>query len=68
MKADLTLDESVHLVKQSLAGIEERDLNIVKVPDVLGIQSMSTSDYVIRVVAECMPNSRSSVERQIQEM
>lgn len=66
MKADLTLDESVHLVKQSLAGIEERDLNIVKVPDVLGIQSMSTSDYVIRVVAECMPNSRSSVERQIQ--
>lgn len=66
MKADLTLDESVHLVKQSLTGIEERDLNIVKVPDVLGIQSMSTSDYVIRVVAECMPNSRSSVERQIQ--
>lgn len=66
MKADLTLDESVHLVKQSLAGIEERDLNIVKVPDVLGIQSMSTSDYVIRVVAECMPNSRASVERQIQ--
>ena len=36
MKADLTLDESVHLVKQSLVGIEERDLNIVKVPDVLG--------------------------------
>ncbi|MGQ8875563.1 mechanosensitive ion channel family protein [Paenibacillus sp. TSA_86.1] len=66
MKADLTLDESVHLVKQSLAGIEERDLNIVKVPDVLGIQSMSTSDYVIRVVAECLPNSRTSVERQIQ--
>ncbi|WP_434748657.1 mechanosensitive ion channel family protein [Paenibacillus amylolyticus] len=66
MKADLTLDESVHLIKQSLAGIEERDLNIVKVPDVLGIQSMSTSDYVIRVVAECLPNSRTSVERQIQ--
>ena len=66
MKADLTLDDSVHLVKQSLVGIEERDLNIVKVPDVLGIQSMSTSDYVIRIVAECMPNSRASVERQIQ--
>ncbi|PZT56169.1 mechanosensitive ion channel family protein [Paenibacillus silvae] len=66
MKADLTLDESVHLVKQSLAGIEERNLNIVKVPDVLGIQSMSTSEYVIRIVSECMPNSRASVERQIQ--
>ncbi|KAJ3198208.1 hypothetical protein HK101_007728 [Irineochytrium annulatum] len=48
MKADLTLDESVHLVKKSLVGIEERDLNIVKVPDVLGIQSMSTSEYVIQ--------------------
>ncbi|WP_336763389.1 mechanosensitive ion channel family protein [Paenibacillus sp. USHLN196] len=66
MKADMSLDESVHLVKQSLVGIEERDLNIVKVPDVLGIQSMSTSEYVVRIVAECMPNSRASVERQIQ--
>ncbi|WP_435303330.1 mechanosensitive ion channel family protein [Paenibacillus amylolyticus] len=66
MKADLSLDESVHLVKKSLIGIEDRDLNIVKVPDVLGIQSMSTSEYVVRIVAECMPNSRASVERQIQ--
>lgn len=66
MKAALSLDESVHLVKKSLVGIEERDLNIVKVPDVLGIQSMSTSEYVVRIVAECMPNSRASVERQIQ--
>ncbi|MFX3645777.1 MAG: mechanosensitive ion channel family protein [Paenibacillus sp.] len=66
MKADFSLDESVHLVKKSLVGIEERDLNIVKVPDVLGIQSMSTSEYVVRIVAECMPNSRASVERQIQ--
>lgn len=66
MKADLSLDESVHLVKKSLVGIEERDLNIVKVPDVLGIQSMSTSEYVVRIVAECLPNSRASVERQIQ--
>lgn len=66
MKADMSLDESVHLVKQSLIGIEERDLNVVKVPDVLGIQSMSTSEYVVRIVAECMPNSRASVERQIQ--
>ncbi|WP_128104229.1 mechanosensitive ion channel family protein [Paenibacillus sp. DCT19] len=66
MKADLSLDESVHLVKRALVGIETRDLNIVKVPDVLGIQSMSTSEYVVRIVAECMPNSRSSVERQIQ--
>ncbi|MFE6074913.1 mechanosensitive ion channel family protein [Paenibacillus sp. NPDC057886] len=66
MKGEQTLDESVHLVKRALAGIEDRDLNIVKVPDVLGIQSMSTSEYVVRIVAECLPNSRASVERQIQ--
>lgn len=66
MKAEQSLDESVHLVKRALAGIEDRDLNIVKVPDVLGIQSMTTSEYVVRIVAECMPNSRASVERQIQ--
>lgn len=66
MKGEQTLDESVHLVKRALAGIEDRDLNIVKIPDVLGIQSMSTSEYVVRIVAECLPNSRASVERQIQ--
>lgn len=66
MKAEQSLDESVHLVKQALIGIEARDLNIVKIPDVLGIQSMSTSEYIVRIVAECLPNSRSSVERQIQ--
>ncbi|KGP80581.1 MULTISPECIES: mechanosensitive ion channel family protein [unclassified Paenibacillus] len=66
MKGDQSLDESVHLVKRALAGIEDRDLNIVKIPDVLGIQSMSTSEYVVRIVAECLPNSRASVERQIQ--
>ncbi|MFJ2046795.1 mechanosensitive ion channel family protein [Paenibacillus taichungensis] len=66
MKGEQTLDESVHLVKRALTGIEDRDLNIVKVPDVLGIQSMSTSEYVVRIVAECLPNSRASVERQIQ--
>ncbi|WP_405154593.1 mechanosensitive ion channel family protein [Paenibacillus sp. FSL K6-0108] len=66
MKGEQTLDESVHLVKRALVGIEDRDLNIIKVPDVLGIQSMSTSEYVVRIVAECLPNSRASVERQIQ--
>ncbi|MHA7578779.1 mechanosensitive ion channel family protein [Paenibacillus vandeheii] len=66
MKGEQSLDESVHLVKRALAGIEDRDLNIVKIPDVLGIQSMSTSEYVVRIVAECLPNSRASVERQIQ--
>jgi small conductance mechanosensitive channel len=66
MKGEQSLDESVHLVKRALVGIEDRDLNIVKVPDVLGIQSMSTSEYVVRIVAECLPNSRASVERQIQ--
>ncbi|WP_408893378.1 mechanosensitive ion channel family protein [Paenibacillus taichungensis] len=66
MKGEQALDESVHLVKRALVGIEDRDLNIVKIPDVLGIQSMSTSEYVVRIVAECLPNSRASVERQIQ--
>ncbi|OPG97563.1 mechanosensitive ion channel protein MscS [Chryseobacterium mucoviscidosis] len=66
MKGEQSLDESVHLVKRALVGIEDRDLNIVKIPDVLGIQSMSTSEYVVRIVAECLPNSRASVERQIQ--
>ncbi len=55
------------LIKQSLAGVREENQNIIAVPDVLGIQSMSTSEYVIRIVAQCAPNTRGEVERAILE-
>ncbi|WP_136607517.1 mechanosensitive ion channel family protein [Paenibacillus dokdonensis] len=66
-KNERTLEDTVSLIKSALTGIQERDGNIIAVPDVLGIQSMNTSEYVIRIVAQCVPNTRTEVERMILE-
>jgi len=67
VKNERSLEDTVGLIKQSLAGVREENQNIIAVPDVLGIQSMSTSEYVIRIVAQCAPNTRGEVERAILE-
>lgn len=66
MKAERSLEEAVGLVKQAIQGIEESNVQILNIPDVLGVQSMTTSEYIVRVVAECMPNTGAVVERDIQ--
>ncbi|MGG4217221.1 mechanosensitive ion channel family protein [Paenibacillus jamilae] len=66
MKAERSLEEAVSLVKQAIQGIEESNAQILNMPDVLGVQSMTTSEYIVRIVAECMPNTGALVERDIQ--
>lgn len=54
------------MIGEALKGIEERNSNVLAYPNVLGIQSMSTSEYVIRIAASCLPNAKEVAERQIQ--
>ncbi len=65
MKAERSLEEAVGLVKQAIRGIEESNEQVLNIPDVLGVQSMTTAEYIVRVVAECMPNTAAVVERDI---
>ena len=37
--------------------------NIVKVPEVLGVQMIGNSELKIRVIAECKPNTQGEVGR-----
>ncbi|WP_397386195.1 mechanosensitive ion channel family protein [Paenibacillus sp. VCA1] len=67
VKNERSLEDTVGLIKQSLTGVQEENPNLIAVPDVLGIQSMNTSEYVIRIVARCEPNTRAEVERDILE-
>lgn len=66
MKGEERLGEAMRLVKQAVRDLPERNSNVVSVPEVVGVQSMTTSEYVIRVVAECLPNANSAVQREIQ--
>ncbi|WP_445322160.1 mechanosensitive ion channel family protein [Paenibacillus sp. FSL M7-1046] len=66
VKIERGLEGTLSLIGEALVGIEERNSNVLAYPNILGIQSMSTSEYVIRVAANCLPNARESAERQIQ--
>ncbi|KAI7262573.1 hypothetical protein KC345_g9394 [Hortaea werneckii] len=67
VKIERGLEATLALIGEALKGIEERNPSVIAYPNVLGIQSMSTSEYVIRVAANCLPNARDSAERQIQK-
>ncbi|MEC2344389.1 mechanosensitive ion channel family protein [Paenibacillus barengoltzii] len=60
------LEDSVELLKRAMQRLKEEQEEIPQVPNVLGIQSLTSSEYVIRIAVECAPAIRSEVERQIQ--
>lgn len=66
IKNERTLEDTLHLMKKALVNIQEKNPNMISAPNVLGIQALSTSEYVIRIVAECLPNTKGEVESQIQ--
>lgn len=59
------LEDSVELLRRAMQRLKEEKEGIPQVPNVLGIQSLTASEYVIRIAVECPPAIRSEVERQI---
>ncbi|KAA9005173.1 mechanosensitive ion channel family protein [Paenibacillus spiritus] len=67
VKMDQPLEETLSLISGAMQGIEERNPSVLAYPNILGIQSMTTAEYVIRVAAQTMPNQKEAAERQIHE-
>ncbi|MGG4551347.1 mechanosensitive ion channel family protein [Paenibacillus humicus] len=60
------LEESIGLLKRAMLKMKEDHPYNPEVPHVLGIQSLSASEFVVRVAMECLPAVREEVERRIQ--
>lgn len=60
------LEETLELLKKAMLALSERSGEMTQVPTVMGVQSLTTSEYVVRIAVECMPVVRADVERQIQ--
>lgn len=60
------LEETLELLKKAMLALSENSGEITQVPTVMGVQSLTTSEYVVRIAVECMPGVRANVERQIQ--
>ncbi|ANY73656.1 mechanosensitive ion channel family protein [Paenibacillus ihbetae] len=65
VKNEQQLQDTIALIQAALGNIMDRCPEVKGTPDVLGIQSLSTSEYVVRIAAECNPNARETVERRI---
>lgn len=65
VKNEQQLQDTITLIQAALSNIMDRCPDVKGTPDVLGIQSLSTSEYVVRIAAECNPNARETVERRI---
>ncbi|GGA47276.1 mechanosensitive ion channel family protein [Paenibacillus physcomitrellae] len=59
------LDEALGLLKDAMAQLKEDNSLLTEIPHVVGIQSLTTSEYVVRISAECQPGVRADLERQI---
>lgn len=62
---DADIDGAIALIKETLQKGYEMNDNIVEEPEVLGVQTMSATEVVIRVIAECKPNAQPAVTRQM---
>lgn len=56
--------ESVTSVIQGVLNKFE-DANLVGVPELLGVQSVSAADTVYRIIAECRPNMQADITRNL---
>ncbi|WP_430095261.1 mechanosensitive ion channel family protein [Paenibacillus cisolokensis] len=65
MKNEQQVKDTISMIQEALQGLQERCPELHKEPDILGIQALGTAEYTIRIVAECSPNARDLVERQI---
>lgn len=61
------IDKAVEVMKQTVQEMYEQMNEMTKTPEVLGIQSMGASDVVVRIIAECRPNTQALVERQLKK-
>ncbi|MFD2672201.1 mechanosensitive ion channel family protein [Marinicrinis sediminis] len=62
---EVDVDTAIEVIKATAMQVYENNDNMVKEPDVLGVQSLGASDVVIRVLAECKPYTHFAVARQM---
>lgn len=59
------VDDITAIINKALETLPKRNSNVVKVPQVLGIQTLNPSQITLRIAAECYPFTQSEVKREI---
>lgn len=59
------IDQAMKVIQETVKVTYKDDENMVKEPEVLGVQTLGASDVIIRVVAECKPMTQFVVARKM---
>ncbi|MEB3103224.1 mechanosensitive ion channel family protein [Paenibacillaceae bacterium T2] len=59
------IDQVMSAIQETADRLFEKNGDIVKQPEVLGVQSLGVSEVTIRVICECKPVANLVVERQL---
>ncbi|WP_052723543.1 mechanosensitive ion channel family protein [Paenibacillus wulumuqiensis] len=65
MSMDRSLEEARLLVTRATEHMNNDKDEVLDAPEILGIQTLTTGEYSLRIIAKCQPNSRADVERAI---
>ncbi|MFD2615274.1 mechanosensitive ion channel family protein [Paenibacillus gansuensis] len=60
---DIHVDSAIEAIKETVAKEFEKSEDMVRQPEVLGIQSVGTAEVVVRITAECRTNTHMAVSR-----
>lgn len=63
--ADKELEESTALLKKAMDRLAEENEYITEMPTVLGIQTLSTTEFMLRIMCKCPVGAKSEIERLI---
>lgn len=61
------VNQAIEVMRKAAEGYYETNPNMVKPPEVLGVQTLGNQDLTIRVTAECKPNTQSGIERELKK-
>lgn len=66
---DIDVDKAMRVLREEVLEQAHRELSdLVAKPEVLGVEQFSPSGMMLRVVAECKPNTQSAVARAMRQM
>ncbi|MGV3466438.1 MAG: mechanosensitive ion channel family protein, partial [Heyndrickxia sp.] len=62
------IDDAINVIQKACDTIKLYDEDIVEGPNVLGVQSFSSSDVVLRVIAKTKNGKQTDVERKLKKI
>jgi small-conductance mechanosensitive channel len=62
---EMDLDKAMNVMRDTVMKAYETNVNMVKEPEVLGIQTLGASEMTIRTTVECKPNTQGLISREL---